>query len=214
MKTVCLLEPVFGKGTKMKNIKNTEKYSSKIADDGNTVVAGIFFLYISLILLGVIYGVHCHDSDKCSQKTFIKHKAQPETTDENFGTVIAVAKEMDGHCEYRACNETICDWYDNSNRECNNMNKGDWIAKVENRIYKGTSLCSNTPGKFAEVGTPSQKEGAYCWCKADKNWVNHLLLDSPSYCVNNGCAGNCAHSVLYSPAFRSALLKAQKQYEK
>ncbi len=208
------METVFDKGIKMKNIKNTEKYSSKIADDGNTVVAGIFFLYISLILLGVIYGVHCHDSNRCSQKTFTKHKAQPETTDENFGTVIAVAKEMDGHCEYRACDKTICDWYDNSNRECANMNKGDWTAIFGTKTYMGTSLCSETAGEFAKSGNPNQKPGAHCWCKSGAGWVHHLALGSATYCSGNGCAGNCAHGVLYSSRFRSALLKAQKQYTK
>lgn len=178
----------------------------KKLDDGDVAVAGIFFVYMSIIMLCVVYGVCFHDSYELLRG----HTAKSEATGENFGTVIARAKEMNGGCEYRACNETICDWYDNSNRECNNMNKGDWIAKVENRIYKGTSLCSKTPGKFAETGNPSQKEGAYCWCKAGKNWVHHLLLDNPSYCANNGCAGNCAHGVLYSPKFRSALLKAQK----
>ena len=170
-------------------------------DDGDVAVAGIFFVYISIIILGLVYSVYHHDSYELLRG----HTAKSEVTGEDFGTVIARAKEINGACEYRACNEKICDWYDNSNRECNNMNKGDWIAKVEKRIYKGTSLCSKTPGKFAEVGIPSQKEGAYCWCNAGKNWVNHLLLDSPSYCADNGCAGNCAHGVLYSPKFRSAL---------
>jgi hypothetical protein len=186
-------------------MKNTENIK-KTSDDSNTLVAGIFFIYMSIIMLAVLYAVNNRDTYELVRG----HTAKSEVTGEDFGTVIARAKGTDGHCEYRACNETICDWYDNSNRECSNMNKGDWIAKVENRIYKGTSLCSKTPGKFAEVGIPSQKEGAYCWCNAGKNWVNHLLLDSPSYCADNGCAGNCAHGVLYSPKFRSALLKAQK----
>lgn len=198
----------------MKTVKNTKQNLSKNADNRDKIVAGILFLYIALILLGVIYGVHCNNSDQCSQKTFIKHKVKSETTEEKLGTVIAIAKELDGHCEYRACANQICNWYDNSNRECDNINKGDWAAIVDNKKYMGTSLCSETAGKFAKPGTPSQKPGAYCWCNSGSGWVQHLFLDSSSYCANNGCAGNCAHGVLYSPKFRSALLRTVVQKTK
>lgn len=186
----------------MQNIKKT-------FDGDNTAVAGILFVYMGIVVLGVLYSIYCQDSYELLRG----HAAKSETTGEHFGTVIARAKEMDGHCEYRACDKQ-CDWYDNNADECVGMNKGDWVVKAENRIYKGTSLCSETAGKFAESGNPSQKEGAYCWCKSGSDWVHHLLLDSPSYCANNGCAGNCAHGVLYSPKFRSALLKKQKQHTK
>ena len=191
-------------------MKNTEDIR-KTSDDGNTLVAGIFFIYMSVIILALVYGINSRDS----YELLMGHRAKSEISGEEFGTVIARAKESDGHCEYRACDETnkICDWYDNSNHECNNMNKGDWIAKVGNKLHTGTSLCSETVGEFAKIGNPSQNKGAYCWCKSDKNWVSHLFLDTPSYCSGNGCAGNCAHSVLYSPAFRSAL-KAKKQNTK
>lgn len=194
----------------MKIIEDTKKCLSKITDDGNILVAGIFFVYMSIIILAVLYAVNNRDTYELVRG----HTAKSQVTGEDFGTVIARAKEMDGHCEYRACDKTICDWYDNSNGECNNMNKGDWIAKAGNRIYQGTSLCSETVGEFAKIGSPSQEKGANCWCKSGKNWVGNLFLDTPAYCSGNGCAGNCAHGVLYSPRFRSALLKAQKQYTK
>ena len=192
----------------MKTTENIKKFASKITDDGNVAVVGIFFVYMSMIILSVVYAVNSRDSYELLRG----YRAKSEITGEDFGTVIARAKESDGHCEYRACDETnkTCDWYDNSNRECNNMNQGDWIAKVGNKIYKGTSLCSETAGEFAKIGIPNQEQGAYCWCKSGKNWVGNLFLDTPSYCSGNGCAGDCAHSVLYSPAFRSALnAKAQ-----
>ena len=187
----------------MKTAENIKKFVSKITDDGNVAVAGIFFVYMSMIILSVIYSVDNRDSYELLRG----HRAKSETSGEEFGAVIARAKENDGYCEYRACDETnkICDWYDNSNRECNNMNKGDWVAKVGNKLHTGTSLCSETAGEFAKIGIPSQNKGAYCWCKSGKNWVGNLFLDTPSYCSGNGCAGDCAHSVLYSPAFRSAL---------
>jgi len=181
-------------------MKTTENIR-KTPDDGNILVAGIFFVYMSIIILAVLYAVNNRDTYELLRE----HTAKSEVTGEDFGTVIARAKEMDGHCEYRACDNKICDWYDNSNYECDNMNKGDWIAKVKNKIYQGTSLCSETASEFAKIGNPSQNRGAYCWCKSDKNWVGNLFLDTPSYCSDNGCAGNCAHSVLYSPAFRSAI---------
>ncbi len=198
----------------MKNTKNTKKCSSKTADDGNTVVAGIFFLYISLILLGVIYGMRHNSFNDQSKELTQKHPETSTIPDVFLGTVIAMAKEMDGHCEYRACDKTICDWYDNNNNQCDGMNQGDWVAKVDNTTYKGTSLCSETKGIFAEPGNPSQNPGAHCWCKSEAGWVHHLALGSATYCADNGCAGNCAHGVLYSQQFRSALLKAQKQYTK
>lgn len=182
----------------------------KTSDDGNTVVAGIFFVYMSIVILGVIYATCCQDSYELLRG----HTAKSEATGEKFGTVIARAKEMDGHCEYRACDNKICDWYDNSNSECSGINKGDWVAVVDNKVYNGNSLCSATAGKFAESGVPSQKRGAYCWCKSGSDWVQHMFMNNSSYCSDNGCAGNCAHGVLYSPKFRSALLKARKQYMK
>ena len=190
----------------MKITNNIKKHLSKISDDGNTVVAYILFVYISCVLLGVFYGVQCKDSDKCQQKTTNKHTAISEATGEDFGTVIATAKEQDGHCEYRACNGTICDWYDNSNRECDGINKGEWTATIKNKTYQGVSLCSETVGEFAKTGNPSHKTGAHCWCKSGSDWVQHLDLSSPAYCANNGCAGNCAHALLYNTQFRSALL--------
>ncbi len=183
--------------------------SRKTADDGNLIVAGIFVVYMTIVLLGVLYGA-CH---RDSYELLKGHTAKLDTTGEDFGTVIARAKEMDGHCEYRACDKQ-CDWYDNSNSECSNMNKGDWIVKVENKIYKGTSLCSETAGEFAKSGNPSQINSAYCWCKSGSDWVQHLFLNSASYCSNNGCAGNCAHAFLYSPKFRSAVLNAKIQIVK
>lgn len=189
----------------MKIIKKLKKHLDKITDDKNMLVVSILFVYMGLIGLGVFYGTYCPDSDEHLQKLAKEHKATSETTDKDFGIVIAAAKEQDGHCEYRACNGTICDWYDNSNQECDSMNKGDWIAKVENKTYKGISLCSETKGEFAKIGNPSQKTGAHCWCKSGKHWVHHLFLNSSSYCSDNGCAGNCAHGVLYAPTFRSML---------
>lgn len=196
----------------MKITHDIKKYLSKITDDKNVLVANILFIYMGLVMLGVFYNVRCHDSDKCSPKSFTKHTAISETTGENLGTVIASAKEMDGHCEYRACDETNknCDWYDNSNRECDDLNKGDWKAKVGHKTYAGTSLCSETAGEFAKSGNPSQTNGANCWCKSGKNWVYDMFLNTPSYCSDNGCAGNCAHGVLYSPTFRSALNTKQQ----
>lgn len=176
-------------------------------DDKNVVVVNILFLYMGLIMLGTFYDAYGHNTDEQLSTVIKKHTAISDVTQEAFGTVIAIAKEQDGHCEYRACDTTnkICDWYDNSNRECDGMNKGDWIARVGHRAYKGISLCSETAGEFAKAGVPSQKTGAYCWCKSGKNWVHHLFLDNELYCSDNGCAGNCAHGVLSSPAFRSAL---------
>lgn len=181
----------------------------KKLDDADIAVASIFCVCMSIIILCLVYGVCFHDEYELLRG----HTAKSEATGEDFGTVIARAKGMDGHCEYRACDKTICDWHDNSNRECDNMNKGDWVAKVNNKIYQGTSLCSKTAGEFAKIGSPSQEQGAYCWCKSGKNWVSNLFLDTPSYCSDNGCAGDCAHSVLYSPTFRSAL-KAKRQNTK
>ena len=115
MKRVYSLAIVFYKGIKMKNIENIKKFVSKITDDGNVAVAGIFFVYMSIIILSVVYGVNSRDS----YELLMGHKAISETSGKDFGTVIARAKESNGHCEYRACDETnkICDWYDNSNRE-------------------------------------------------------------------------------------------------
>jgi len=186
----------------MQNKKNIKETS----DDNNGVVAGILFVYISIIILGLVYAVHNRDS----YELLMGHNAKSEITGEDFGAVIAKSKEMDGHCEYRACKDKICDWYDNSNSECNDMKKGDWIAKVENKIYQGTSLCSKTKGEFAKSGNPTKERGAYCWCKSDKNWVSNMFLNNSSYCSDNGCAGNCAHGVLYSPKFRSALNAKQQ----
>ena len=187
-------------------LEKMKKHLDKITDDKNMLVVSILFIYMGLIGLGVFYGTYCPDSDEhLQQKSAKEHSATSETTGENFGTVIATAKEQDGHCEYRACNGTICDWYDNSNQECDSMNKGDWTAKVDNKTYKGISLCSETVGEFAKAGNPSQTKGAHCWCKSGKNWVHHLFLNNSSYCSNNGCAGNCAHGVLYAPTFRSML---------
>jgi len=180
----------------MKTVANIKKTQ----DNGDKAVACILFLWVSLVILGVIYGVHCNDSYELLKG----HTGKSDATGEDFGTVIARAKEMDGHCEYRACDKT-CDWYDNSNSECNNMNKGEWVAVHKNKIYQGTSLCSETKGEFAKIGNPSQKIGAYCWCKSGKNWVSNLFLINQSYCSDNGCAGNCAHSVLYSDKFRSII---------
>ncbi len=186
-------------------IEKTKKSLSKMVQDKNMLVVNILLLYMGLIMLGVFYDSYGHNADELPPKAIKKHIAISETTGENLGTVIAVAKEQDGHCEYRACNGTICDWYDNSNQECDNMNKGDWTAIYENTTYKGISLCSETKGEFAKAGNPSQKKGAHCWCKTGKHWVHHLFLNTASYCSDNGCAGNCAHGALYSPVFRSAL---------
>ena len=100
----------------MKKFKETQ-------DDGNVVIAGIFFVYMSIVLLGVLYG----ESDRDLYELLKGHRGKSDATGEDFGTVIARAKEMDGHCEYRACDKQ-CDWYDNSNSECGSMNKGAWIA--------------------------------------------------------------------------------------
>ncbi|MBQ6110569.1 MAG: hypothetical protein IJL05_04265 [Alphaproteobacteria bacterium] len=189
----------------MKIVENIKKHLSKLTDDKNIAVVNILFIYACLVMLGIVYDARCHDSDKCQPETLTKHTATSEITGKDYGTVIAVAKEQDGHCEYRACDDKTCDWYDNSNRECDGINKGEWIARVENRTYKGISLCSATKGEFAKPGNPSRKTGAYCWCKSGKNWVSDMFLITPSYCSNNGCAGNCAHGVLYSPIFRSVL---------
>lgn len=198
----------------MKNIENIKKYFSKITDDGNAGVVVILFLYSALVLLGQIYDIHLNRLNNQPKKIIKKHTEVSADTEEIFGTIIATAKEMDSKCYYRACDNNICDWYENSNKKCKDMRAGDWIAVVGNKTYTGTSLCSETAGKFAESGNPSQKQGAYCWCKSGSDWVHHLLLGGPSYCANNGCAGNCAHGVLYSPKFRSALLKAKVQNTK
>lgn len=204
------------KGSKMKTLESIKKHLAKITDNSNSIVIDILLLYIALIGLGALYSVNIDDLNETSQKPTKKHIVASEITGESFGTVIAIAKEMDGHCEYRACDKTnkICDWYDNNNKECDGMNKGEWIVWGKHGTYKGISLCSETAGKFAEIGTPSYKPGAYCWCKSGKNWVHHLFLNSSSYCLDNGCAGNCAHGVLYSPAFRSKVINRYKQYTK
>ena len=191
----------------MKTIEKLKKNLDKITEDKNMLVVSILFIYMGLIGLGVFYGTYSPDSDEqLQQKSAKEHSATSETTGENFGTVIATAKEQDGHCEYRACNGTICDWYDNSNRECDGINKGEWTATIKNKTYQGVSLCSETVGEFAKTGNPSHKTGAHCWCKSGSDWVQHLDLSSPAYCANNGCAGNCAHALLYNTQFRSALL--------
>ena len=191
----------------MKTIENIKKCVAKMTNDKNIAVVNILFLYMGFVILGFFYDEYAHNADEQSSKILKTHTAISDVTQEAFGTVIAIAKEQDGHCEYRACDTTnkICDWYDNSNRECDGMNKGDWIARVGHRTYKGISLCSKTSGEFAKIGNPSREKGAYCWCSAGKNWVHHLFLNTASYCSDSGCAGNCAHGVLYSPAFRSAL---------
>ena len=184
-------------------MKNTENIN-KTSENGDKTVAGIFFVYMSIVILGLVYIVCCNDSYRLLRG----HTAKSEVTGEEFGTVKAISKGIDGHCEYRACNNEICDWYDNNNNECNGMNKGEWVAVYKNKIYKGTSLCSETKGKI--YATPqweiSTNQGNNCWCKTSAGWVFAFPTENTQSCYE-GCAGNCAHGALYSDEFRSALSK-------
>lgn len=169
-------------------------------------------IIISSLIVGIVLACSAYISDTTRRKhTKTETRlAEMEEIPEDFGTVIAMAKEVDNKCYYRACDNNVCDWYENSNKKCKDMRAGDWTAVVGDKTYSGTSLCSETVGKFAEAGNPNQKQGAHCWCKSGSDWVHHLMLDNPLYCADNGCAGNCAHGVLYSPKFRSVLLRKQK----
>ena len=99
------------------------------------------------------------------------------------------------------------------------LNDGEWALTFDYGTVKGSSRCSSTPGNtYAQIGTPTDAEGQYCWCKltsytpntgnacnaGGESWVYSDPYGDSGSCTYN-CGGTCASSVFYSNVFRAAL---------
>ena len=93
---------------------------------------------------------------------------------------------------------------------------GEWTTTWNDYgTVKGTSMCSSTPGSFAETGNPPNDKGAFCWCKmtawtpnggtetpAASLWVYFGMGGSPANC---DCASGCGNLVRSNASFRSGI---------
>lgn len=81
-------------------------------------------------------------------------------------------------------------------------------------------LSSETYGKYAKPGNPSQKPGRNAWCRVKFNdgrvgsWVFNFCYESAAACAND-CAFACAYHIMRNPVYASAVFDAvEKSKEK
>lgn len=77
---------------------------------------------------------------------------------------------------------------------CTELDKGEWVAVVQGKKYKGVAKCSASEAKTLETRNQIDDNlDRHCWCKVSDNWVFWETVASEKACLVI-CADRCAVS--------------------